>query len=464
MEHMEEDGLQRIINFALSSGATFAEIRIEEKRGLEVRLTDGVLEVVKSFEDRGAAVRTIYRGAWGFSYTTSLTYNELKESVGKAIAISKSVSSEVKQPVSLAEVPSIYDVYEWPVKRDLRDVALEEKLKDLIELDRMISSANPAIKSRTIRYVEYVHRRTVVSSDEVYVEEIRPLVWLYIWVTGAEGGVRASAREELGSIEGYVIFDKWSKEELAERLSERVANQLRAKTPKGGIFPAVLAPNVVGVFVHEAFGHLAEADLTVAGSAVKDKFGERIASELVTIEDSPHVPDGFGNMRYDDEGVKAESVTLVERGVMRGVMLDRHLASVLGRKPTGNARAESFRVPPLIRMRNTVLRSGDYSVEELFEGIDFGYYLVSFRGGQANLDGAFQVGIQEAYEIVNGEVGDPVRNLSISGNTLTTLSEVDAVADDFRLEYGRCGKIQSAFVSSGGPHIRVRRITVGGYE
>ena len=108
------------------------------------------------------------------------------------------------------------------------------------------------------------------------------------------------------------------------------------------------------------------------------------------------------------------------------------------------------------------MKPGDHSVEELFEGIRYGYYLVSFRGGQANLDGTFQVGVQEAYEIVNGEVRDPVRNMSISGNTLDTLKEVDAVAKDFEIGYGRCGKGQTVFVSDGGPHVRVRKIVVGG--
>jgi len=115
-------------------------------------------------------------------------------------------------------------------------------------------------------------------------------------------------------------------------------------------------------------------------------------------------------------------------------------------------------------MRNTYIEPRDYTFDELLEDIDFGYYLVSFRGGQANLDGTFQVGIQEAYEIVNGELGDPVRNVSISGNTLETLMRVDAVGKDFELHSGRCGKGQVAYVGDGGPSIRVRNLIVGGTD
>jgi TldD protein len=108
------------------------------------------------------------------------------------------------------------------------------------------------------------------------------------------------------------------------------------------------------------------------------------------------------------------------------------------------------------------MASRNHSFEELLEDVKFGYYFKSFRGGQANLDGTFQVGIQEAYEIVNGELGEPVRDASISGNTLETLLKVDAVGKDFELSAGRCGKGQTAFIGDGGPHIRVSEVVVGG--
>ena len=143
-------------------------------------------------------------------------------------------------------------------------------------------------------------------------------------------------------------------------------------------------------------------------------------------------------------------------------MHNRETAHQFNAKPTGNARAEDFRVEPIIRMRNTFIEPKDYSFEELVEDIKFGYYLKSLRGGQANLDGTFQVGIQEAYEIDNGELGEPVRNASISGNTLETLLKVDAVGKEFELWPGVCGKGQSAFVCDGGAHTRVKEVLVGG--
>jgi TldD protein len=224
----------------------------------------------------------------------------------------------------------------------------------------------------------------------------------------------------------------------------------------------VLGPNVVGVFVHEAFGHLAEADLALAGGLLPNKFGKKVASDLVTFYDDGTINGAFGSFKYDDEGVLTQKTMLVKDGVVVGLMHNRETAHKFNAEPTGNARAEDFRVEPIIRMRNTFMAPREHSFEELIEDVRSGYYFKSFRGGQANVDGTFQVGIQEGYEIVNGELGEPVLNASMSGNTLETLFKVDAVGKDFELSPGRCGKGQTAFVCDGGPHVRVKEVTVGG--
>jgi TldD protein len=193
-----------------------------------------------------------------------------------------------------------------------------------------------------------------------------------------------------------------------------------------------------------------------------DKLGKKVASEGVTFYDDGTINGAFGSFKYDDEGVQAQKTLLVKDGVIVGLMHNRETAHKLNAKPTGNARAEDFRVEPLIRMRNTFMEPKDQSFKELIEDVKAGYYFKSFRGGQANLDGTFQVGIQEGYEIIKGELGEPVRNASISGNTLETLLKVEAVGKDFELWPGRCGKGQTAFESDGGPHIRVKEVLVGG--
>jgi TldD protein len=218
----------------------------------------------------------------------------------------------------------------------------------------------------------------------------------------------------------------------------------------------------VGVFVHEAFGHLAEADLALSGGVLASNMGKKIGSPLVTFFDDGTIEGAFGSFKYDDEGVPSQKTLLIKDGVVSGLMHNRETAQKFGVQPTGNARAEDFRVEPIIRMRCTYMAPRDQTLEELIKGVKAGYYFKSFRGGQANLDGTFQVGIQEGYEIQNGEIGDAVRNASISGNTLETLHHVDGVGKDFALGLGRCGKGQTAFTGDGGPHMRVKEMIVGG--
>ena len=207
---------------------------------------------------------------------------------------------------------------------------------------------------------------------------------------------------------------------------------------------------------------MAEADLTLAGSVILNMIGKQVASKFVTIIDDGTIEGAFGSFKYDDEGIPSQKTILVREGIIINLMHNRETAKKFNMEPTGNARAENFRYTPIIRMRNTYIKPGDHNFEELFEPIKFGYYLKAFRGGQANLDGTFQVGVQEAYEIVNGEIGKPIRNLSISGNTLETLMKVEAVGKEFKLWPGRCGKGQIAFVCDGGPPLRVGEVQVGG--
>jgi TldD protein len=339
---------------------------------------------------------------------------------------------------------------------------MQDKIRTALNINQNTLKYDKRIKSCTIDYLDLTGTSNFMNSEGTYIEQDKHYVWSRMTAAAEQKGVFTFSREEIGSTAGYELFDKETPELLSEKLAKRAVEQFEAKTPKGGSFPVVLGPNVVGVFVHEAFGHLAEADLALSGGVLANNLGKKIASDLVTFYDDGTINGAFGSFKYDDEGVPAQKTLLIKDGVVTGLMHNLETAQKFHAEPTGNARAEDFHVEPIIRMRNTFMAPRDYSFEELIEDVKFGYFFKSFRGGQANVDGTFQVGIQEGYEIINGEVAGPVRNASISGNTLDTLLNVDAVGKDFELDAGRCGKGQTAFICDGGPHIRVKEVTVGG--
>jgi TldD protein len=443
-------------------GAEYVEVRAQKFLKTMLTLKEGRVEAVKQGIENGAALRVLVKGAWGFASVGTFNFETLNEAVSDACKMAKAASSRLKTPLKLAKIKAVEDKVVAKPQKDPSKIPIEDKINTTLTMNKVILGYDKHVKSCTIDYLDLTGTSHFINNEGTYIEQDKLYVWSRITATANEADVFTFSREEIGSTSGYEVFDVETPEVVGERVAKRAVEQLKAKPPKGGTFPVILGPQVVGVFVHEAFGHLAEADLTLSGSILLNKLGKKIASNLVTFYDDGTIEGAFGSFKYDDEGVPAQKTLLVKDGVVVGLMHNRETAQKLDAKPTGNARAEDFRVEPIIRMRNTFMEPKDYSFEELFEGIKFGYYFKSFRGGQANLDGTFQVGIQEAYEIVNGKLGEPVRNASISGNTLETLLKVDAAGKDFELWPGRCGKGQTAFECDGGPHIRVKEMLVGG--
>ncbi|PVX24617.1 MAG: TldD/PmbA family protein [Candidatus Bathyarchaeum sp.] len=457
-----KDILAKTIDHGRSLDAEYVEVRAQSLFKTLLTTKDGTVEGAKEGTENGAGVRALVNGAWGFVSLGKLEPKLLTKAVDEAVKLAKAASLHVKSPVKLAEVKAVQDKVVANSRKNPRDVSMEQKIENVLAMDKTAFGCDSRIRSCTINYLDVTGKSYFVNSDGSYIEQDKLYVWSRILASAKQDSIFASAREEIGSTAGYEVFDTETPEKVGTMVAKRAVEQLKAKTPKGGTFPAVIGPNVVGVFIHEAMGHLAEADLTLSGSVLYDKLGKQIASDVVTVYDDGTVEGAFGSFKYDDEGVRTQKTALIEKGTLTGLMHSRETAQKLDMQPTGNARAEDFRVEPIIRMRNTYLEAGDSSFEELIEDVDFGYYLKSFRGGQANLDGTFQVGIQEAYEIVKGKLGDAVRSASISGNTLETLRKVDAVGKDFELWSGRCGKGQTAFICDGGPHIRVGEVTIGG--
>ncbi|UCC27963.1 MAG: TldD/PmbA family protein [Candidatus Bathyarchaeota archaeon] len=456
-----KDILSPVLDKLKGLDATYAEIRTQENSNTFLTVRDGQVEVVSSSIEKGAAIRVLAKGAWGFSTTNSLAQSNLEQAARSALTMAKAAGQSVREPVKLAPVETVEDRARVEFEEDPRAVDISTKIRNLLDVDKSCFSYDKRIKSVTANYADLTTQQTLATTDDTYIEQLKMLVWNYCWVTGKSKGVMASARDEIGA-HGYELYTTNPPEKIAERVSRKVVQQLEAKTPKGGSSPAIIGTNIVGVLAHEALGHICEADLTLAGSALMGKLGQKIASEKVTIYDSALIPEGFGALKYDDEGVRGQKSTLIKDGTLVGLMHNRETAAKMNAAPTGNARAQDFRFPPIIRMRNTCFETGDLTFEELMEDVKHGYYLEGFRGGQANLDGTFTVGVQSAFEIVNGELGKPVRNIGISGNTLETLTQVDACGKDFGFEMGRCGKGQIMFESSGGPPLRVKSILIGG--
>ncbi|MBS7638223.1 TldD/PmbA family protein, partial [Candidatus Bathyarchaeota archaeon] len=282
-----------------------------------------------------------------------------------------------------------------------------------------------------------------------------------VMVVAREGGQITTAIESIGSQSGLEVFEETPLREAGMKAAERACRLVSSRVAPAGVYQVILENRIVGLLAHEAVGHCCEADLVYGGSFLADKVGVRVASDIVTLVDDGLYPNGFGTMRYDDEGVPTQRTVIIERGVCMGFLHSRETAHEFGVAPTGNARAWSFEYDPIIRMRNTYIEPGEWSLEEMAEDIGEGFFLRGGLSGQADFNGEFMFGTQEAIRIRNGELAESLRGVTISGNAFEVLKNVDAVGRDFTMRTGMCGKEQVNYVGGGGPSLRTRLLLGG---
>ncbi len=416
---------------------------------------------------KGVSVRVFIDGRQGFSATNDLSDAGFRDAIETAVKLAR-VMAKYSPKLELYERPTVKDRVVTRYKADFLDISSEDKVKPVMEAYKATSSVEGIVSAMTRLGLEY-DKRIYASTVGDYVDVETRLVGLGVYSIARRDGVMESVWDADSSIAGWEFIESRDWASFASDVSKLASQAAAAPTVKPGVYRAVLDNEIVGLMLHEAFGHATEADI-VSGmdSILYGKIGEKVASELVTIVDDGSIEGGF-YLPYDDEGTPKRRVATVEKGVLKSYLHNRITAAELGGMPTGNARAMHYRSPVLVRQTNTFMEPGDYKVEELFEDVDYGIYVKGrgAKGGQVNtLAGTFTFTAGPSYMIENGEPTKLVRGVMLSGNILETLKGVDAVARDLKVRtsvFGGCGKGgQLVRVGDGGPHVRVKSITIGG--
>ncbi|MCA1813995.1 MAG: TldD/PmbA family protein [Halobacteriales archaeon] len=444
-------------------GAGYADVRVQRASSTSAELRDGKLEKLVQGSTAGAGIRVLVDGAWGFAHTSRLDDASLRACAEAAVRAGRTVAKHAKERVALANLKPASGNFRVPAKRPPGRRSLEERVAWLEDLDRIPRGAK--LVSRTVATEDSEVETRFLSTDGHALQVRVPRVILILNFTAEAKGRRATYRARLGGTTGFELFAHGVPEELAKESCEAAHRLAGARAPKGGRMPVLVDPDLAGVFAHEAMGHACEADLVVSGdSLLAGRMGEQLGNPMVSIVDDPTIAGSFGHFPFDDEGVPAKRRVLVEKGVLKGFLHSRETAARLGMKPNGAARAESYAHRPLVRMSNTLLLGGDWTFEEMVEGMKRGVYVKGTRGGQVDTArGTFHFSAQEAFLVEKGEVTQPLRDVSLSGSILTTLKRVDALGKDFRLaQPGFCGKGQWVPVGDGGPHFRIKDCVVGG--
>ncbi len=456
VRHRIEDAIKR-------SGARFCEVRIEETVGTRVVYRGKRLDTAQELLDRGGFVRCLAeQGGWGTATFNDL--DQLPRKVQEALACARAIPAD---PIALAEVAPAQAVTRPALEEDFRQVSLADKVGLLKELNEVMLGADAAIRSTRAIYQDRVQTVYYGNSQGAWIVEERPLIDLYCVAEAVRGDdVQTATEARTLASRGFEAVR--GKHDMARTAAARARELLDAEPVKGGVYTVVINPSLAGVFVHEAFGHLSESDFVYENEEAQKamRMGRRFGRSLLNIADSGvEVPGGDlpGTHGYDDEGVPMKRTQLVKDGVLVGRLHSRETAAKLGEEPTGNARAQDYNHPPLVRMRNTFIEAGDTSFEDMISDVKLGVYALKSRGGQTCL-GNFSFSSAYAYMIRDGKVAEPVRDVILAGNLFETLENVTAVGDDFRWDNsGRCGKDgQSMPVGMGSPHVRIENVVVGG--
>ncbi len=310
----------------------------------------------------------------------------------------------------------------------------------------------------------------ILRADGSLVRDVRPLVRLNVQVVVGEGDHQETGSYGTGGRQGFGAFvaeDSWQ-HSVDEALRQALVN-LSAEPAPAGTFDVVLGPGWPGILLHEAVGHGLEGDFNrKKQSAFAGLMGEKVAADGVTVIDDGTIDLRRGSLTVDDEGTPSRSTTLIEDGVLVGFMQDRLNARLMNSEPTGNGRRQSYAHLPMPRMTNTFMLGGDMEPEEIIGSVKDGIYAVSFGGGQVDItSGKYVFQCTEAYRIVGGKIGAPIRGAMLIGNGPTDLKRASMIGNDMALDpgIGMCGKNgQLVPVGVGQPTLRIDQLVVGGTQ
>ncbi len=457
---LDRDLVLEVLRAARARGGDFAELFVEERSSVQIRLDDGKIEELTSGLDRGAGVRVARGSSFGYAFSNRLERTALLEAAAAAAASVDGVGPGAIVDLRTAEPPVVHRA-ESPAGA----LPATEKVRWLREVDDAARSFSPHVRQVVASYGDSVQRVLIATSDGRLVEEERPRVRLFVTVVAARDGVIQTGVHGPAGLAGAEFFDRHPPARTAEIAARRAVTMLDAAPAPAGETAVVLAPGMGGVLFHEACGHPLEADLVDREASVyRGRIGERVASALVNGVDDATVPNAWGSFSFDDEGTPAGRTVMLEEGILRGWLSDRIRAAKLGEPSSGNGRRQSYAHPPIPRMTNTYILNGTSSAEEVLASTERGVYVTALAGGQTNpASGDFVFGVSEGFLIEHGRVTAPVRGANLIGRAIEVMSAVDAVADDFDTWEGVCGKDgQGVPVGSGSPTLRIARITVGG--
>ena len=436
----------------------YADVRVEDRFTTNIEYLNGCLKEIKERNEKRAFIRVFDGKMWYFASTTDISdvQNKLDGLYAQAKPNDKILKNKI---VKRFEVNN--DVKMIFALNSVRNVDIQQK-KALLESYLPTLSSSPLMSMPSASYLDRNSIFEFSSSKGAYIKYDYQTCGFVVSCTLTNGNDFLQAHQQFGDTDFYKL--KGKKNAINKSMEEQIKCLKEGVAVQAGEYPVILSPEAAGIFAHESFGHKSEADFMLADEGIRREWqiGKSVASPLLSIVDCGKSI-GSGYVPYDDEGSHARKNYLIKNGVLTGRLHNAQTSCYLGEKLTGNARAVNCTFEPIVRMTNTYIEKGEYTKDELFAGVKFGYYIKSVKHGSGM--SKFTIAPHVAYEIVDGKITRPVKISVISGDVFTTLGLIDGLSD--KVEYmsfvsGGCGKNEQSSlpVGFGGPYVRVSKMFV----
>jgi TldD protein len=439
------------------SKADFTEIRIESKDSTAIGYRGQNLENCGTSRDVGGLVRVLHQGSWGVSTFNNL--DELPRHIELALECAKSLTDgdENIAPQAPHEYEGSINIEQF-----FGNYSLAAK-KEIVEHYNEVMLRQPGIKDASVTYSDDLLTMYYANSEGTYVKQARPYARLIFSAMATDGSNVQTARDNV--FVGWDFSQIQGVELKIEAVAKRAVDLLKAEPIKAGNYTVVANSRLAGLFIHEAFGHLSEADGIERNPRAQDmmRLGRRFGPDILNVSDGGIHPNLQGTMLFDDEGTPTQETYMIRNGELVGRLHNRQTAARLGETPTGNARATDYRWPPIVRMTNTCIKPGETEFQDMIKDIELGIYALDSMGGQTAQEN-FSFSSAYAYMIRNGQIAEMVRDVILAGNVFNTLNNIEAIGNDFKWHAGFCGKGQGGWlpVSMGAPHLRIKNVLIGG--
>ena len=461
---ISEVEIYNLLSSLTGTGSDYSDLYFQHSVAESWVLDEGIVKDGSYNISHGVGARCISGDKTGFSYSDDLNLKAIQGAVDFAKGISSGKAHSSPKILKSARYPSKYAAIS-----PLDSLTSKQKV-DLLRQINTMARKEPKVVQVTASLSGAYTEVLIASTDGVYEIDCRPMVRVSVSVIVEHNGRVEQASSGGGGRYDYSYFAENSLAEVYTKEAIRLALvALDSYDAPAGKMPVILGSGWPGVLLHEAIGHGLEGDFNRKGSSVfSGKIGEKVASEKCTIVDNGTIENRRGSLTIDDEGTPTQETTLIEKGVLKGYMMDKMNGRLMNKPSTGNGRRESYAHIPMPRMTNTYMLNGNDKFDDMVMSVEDGIYAKNFDGGQVDItSGKFVFSANEAYLIKNGQITTPIKGATLVGAGDEVLHQISMVGDDLQLDpgIGVCGKDgQSVPVGVGQPSLKVDILTVGGTQ